>query len=51
MYNNDYYVKHTMKLVQCAENVVYYASIMPDAFTCYYAQSYAGLIGTSLNTG
>ena len=37
-----------MKLVPCAGNLTYYASIMLDAFHAYYAQNYAGIIGTSL---
>ena len=37
-----------MKLVLCGGNLTYYASIMLDAFYAYYAQNYAGIIGSSL---
>jgi len=37
-----------MKLAPHAGNFTYYASIILDAFYAYYAQNYAGIIGTSL---
>ena len=39
-----------MKLTPHAGNFAYYVSIMLDAFYAYYAQSYAGILGTSLTT-
>ena len=33
----------------CAMHIfTYYAGIMPDAFSTYYAQNYAGIIGAGL---
>ena len=37
-----------VKLASYAGNLSYYASTMLDAFHAYYAQNYAGIIGTSL---
>ena len=51
--NNHDYMNHiiqlqVVKLASHAGNLSYYAGIMLDTFHDYYAQNYAGMIGTSL---
>ena len=42
------HIMQVVKLASHAGNLSYYAGTMLDAFHGYYAQTYAGIIGTSL---